>query len=266
MTHTATYSPINTSDTSSAAPLRAVLFDLSGTLIDESYISHGVVQVATDLDTRWGIDPGITLGTFMPTFRAISSECADQPFYMMRDMLYAVLDRLIVSCGHHASRGDLVLLEHAFWMASIPAATPAQGAIEILGMLADAGTHTGIVSYADIPVFDALLEQTGLAGLTEVELCSEMARSCKPHPAIFRQALAALKVEPVDALFVGDSVDCDVVGANRVGMGTALLTARKHALGGPSSDNPDTHPDHHIDCLLDIVDLAIHNRPTNRCA
>jgi len=266
MTHAATYSPINTNDTSSA-PWGAVLFDLSGTLLDESYISHGVVQVATDLDTRWGIDPGVTLGTFMPTLRAISKEWADQPFYMMRDMLYAVLDRLIVSCGHNASRGDLVLLEHAFWMASIPAATPAQGAIEVLGVLADAGIRTGIVSYADIPVFDALLEQTGLGGLTDVELCSEMARSCKPHPAIFRQALVAIKVEPVDALFVGDSVDCDVVGANRVGMHTALLTAREHALGGPSrDDDPDTHPDHHIEGLLDIVDLAIHSRPTNRCA
>jgi putative hydrolase of the HAD superfamily len=111
------------------------------------------------------------------------------------------------------------------------------------------------VSYADIGVFEGLLDQTGLAGLTDFEICSEMARSCKPDPAIFRTALDGIGVASERAMFVGDSVESDVVGGNRLGMQTALLSAREFAIGGGPSDDPITHPDHHIDHLVDVLDL-----------
>ena len=52
---------------------------------------------------------------------------------------------------------------------------------------------------------------------------SEAARSCKPDRAIFDLTLdrSALKAEQV--LFVGDSPDHDIIGANAVGMRTALI-------------------------------------------
>lgn len=45
----------------------------------------------------------------------------------------------------------------------------------------------------------------------------------KPHPRIFEDTLKALKVEPEDALFVGDSPVDDVAGAKRIGMDVAWI-------------------------------------------
>ena len=76
-------------------PIRAVLFDLSGTLLDEQYLHHGLVHLAAALHERWAIDPTVTRTGFMVAFRAVSQECADQPFYLMRDMICRALERLI---------------------------------------------------------------------------------------------------------------------------------------------------------------------------
>jgi FMN phosphatase YigB (HAD superfamily) len=272
MTYAAISTPIGTGTSyrihqhSAGAGVDAVLFDLSGTLLDESYIRCGLVHLGTFIEEWLGIDSAATIRGFMPSLRIVSAADADQPFHMMRDRFCAALDHLIASHGHTATRGELVYLEHELWLASIPAAVAAEGAIEMLTVLRDAGIRTGIVSYADIGVFDGLLHQTGLAGLTDVELCSEMARSCKPDPAIFLQALAAVSVAPDRAMFVGDCVESDIVGGNRVGMRTALLSNREFTEGDGSTDDPLREPDHHIDHLLDVVELAIHHRPVNRCA
>ena len=157
-------------------------------------------------------------------------------------------------------------LEQLLWSAAIPTATPADGAIETLKRLRVAGIHTAIVSYADIAVFEALLTQTRLAGLTDAEVCSEVARSCKPHPEIFHHALRTIGVDPSAAMFVGDDADTDIVGGNRIGMRTALVSGRQFTLGDGSTGDPEAQPDHHIDRLIDVVDLVIDNPASQLCA
>lgn len=60
----------------------------------------------------------------------------------------------------------------------------------------------------------------------------------KPHPSIFRDALAALGVKPEEALFVGDSPHEDIVGAKGVGMDVAWVRGYDGALpdGVPTPD------------------------------
>jgi len=52
-----------------------------------------------------------------------------------------------------------------------------------------------------------------------IVLSSEVGKR-KPHPAIFERALSELGVDSSDALFVGDRLDADVLGASRIGMKT----------------------------------------------
>ena len=42
-----------------------------------------------------------------------------------------------------------------------------------------------------------------------------------------------------------------------MGMRTALLPAREFTLGEESNDDPESHPDHHIDSLLDVLDIVL---------
>jgi len=248
------------------ASVRAVLFDLSGTLLDERYLHHGLEHLAAALHQRWEIDPTVTRTRFMMAFRAVSHEYADQAFYLMRDVICRALEQLIVSCGHSPTRNELIHLEQLLWTAAIPTATPTDGAIEVLTRLRNAGIRTGIVSYADIPVFEALLKLTGLAGTTDVEICSEVARSCKPHPEIFHKALRSINVDPSDAMFVGDDADTDIVGGNRIGMRTALLSTRQFTVGDGSTNGPETQPDHHLDGLHDVINIVMSNDAHRRCA
>ena len=48
-------------------------------------------------------------------------------------------------------------------------------------------------------------------------------REIKPHPGIFRRALAGLRLEAQEVLYVGDSYRCDVAGARGVGMDVVWL-------------------------------------------
>jgi HAD superfamily hydrolase (TIGR01549 family) len=59
----------------------------------------------------------------------------------------------------------------------------------------------------------------------------------KPHPSIFREALAALEVEPQDAAMVGDSYADDIEGARALGIRAFLLDR-----DGRYPDEPDRLP------------------------
>jgi putative hydrolase of the HAD superfamily len=55
----------------------------------------------------------------------------------------------------------------------------------------------------------------------------------KPHPEIFRHALALLEVEPEDAAMIGDSYEDDIEGARALGMKAFLLDRDGRSLGEP---------------------------------
>jgi HAD superfamily hydrolase (TIGR01509 family) len=238
------------------SPIHAVLFDLSGTTLDESYIRHGLAAAAAEIGTRWSIDSAL-LTRFMPIMQQVSAEYAPRAYYRMSEVICELFARLLAEFGYAASHDETLELEQCMWAAAIPKAAAADGAIQTLMLLRDAGIRTGIVSYADTRVFRGLLNQSGLAGLTEVELCSEEAESCKPHPSIFLQALAATDTAPANALFVGDSVDADIIGAKRVGMRTALLSGREFNLANGPTTRPEALPTHRITNLIEVVDLAL---------
>ena len=54
--------------TNSNQPITAVLFDLSGTLIDEGYISASFGAVTGETRRRWGVEPAAFMAAFLPTF------------------------------------------------------------------------------------------------------------------------------------------------------------------------------------------------------
>ena len=255
MTNTSIIIRSGTDALTASEGIDAVLFDLSGTLLDESYGRHAFAAVATAMFEWWRIDRDVASTDIRQAMAAVSAEMADRRFYLMRDVMCAAFGRVISAHGRCATARELVELDHLMWSAAIPTAAAAEGAIETITALRSAGIRTGIVSYADIGVFEGLLEQIGLAGLTDIEVCSEMARSCKPDPAIFRMALDGIGVPPERAMFVGDSVESDVVGGNRVGMRTVLLSGREFAIGGASSNDSNTHPDYRIDHVVDVLDL-----------
>ena len=109
--------------------------------------------------------------------------------------------------------------EHAAWQ---PARMLASTTHALLEALHDRGLRVGLVSNALDPphLLHRDLEQMGVAERLDVAVFSSEIGWRKPYPAIFERALEAVAAEPVDTLFVGDTLATDIAGASALGMHT----------------------------------------------
>ena len=123
---------------------------------------------------------------------------------------------------------------------------------ETLAELRRRGLHVGMVSNIDDDQLDHLLEVAGVRSDFDAVLSSERARSCKPAPGIFQQALASAGCAPDQALFVGDSLFHDVAGANELGMTSVLIWHSDER--EPPSDGPKPH--HVIRRFPELLELV----------
>ena len=71
--------------------------------------------------------------------------------------------------------------------------------------------------------------------------------TAKPHPDIFRYALARAELAPDDVIYVGDSYVSDVLGARTVGIAAVLIDREGKA---PAVDCPV------VSSLLEVLDLV----------
>jgi 2-haloalkanoic acid dehalogenase type II len=72
----------------------------------------------------------------------------------------------------------------------------------------------------------------------EAVVCSEDARSYKPDPVIFEQAIARLGVDPQRTVHVGDSLHSDVGGAAKLGI-TTVWVCREDRIHDIGESKPD---------------------------
>jgi HAD superfamily hydrolase (TIGR01662 family) len=85
----------------------------------------------------------------------------------------------------------------------------------------------GIVSNFAIPeCVDKLLTKHGLEAFFDVVVVSGAVNKRKPSPEIFERALEKLGVNAEDTVFVGDTVDADVMGAKAAGMKAVFIERR----------------------------------------
>ena len=112
---------------------------------------------------------------------------------------------------------------------------PFEDAVPALEVLRARGLRLAVVSNWDSRLH-GILEGRGLRPWFDAVIVSSEIGWRKPHPEIFRRALAALEVRPEEALHVGDSVGDDLDGAAAAGIPSALLDRRggRDAGGRPS--------------------------------
>ena len=214
-----------------AAPLGAIYRRAvagSGRDPDDDHLARGLAEVIAEADER----------NRHHGFEA--SEEADRRRW--RDFNSRLLERLEIA--EHLRDATQDELEVAF---VDPANfTPYPETREALARLRSSGYRLAVVSNWSwqLPELCAAL---GLAGYFERIFASARVGYAKPHPGIFRHALAALELPPDAVVHVGDNPVADLGGALEAGIRPVLLDR--------AGRNAGVEAPHRVGDLLELVEL-----------
>ena len=234
--------------------VRAVLFDLGGTLYDYQTLAVAELESLIDLAGCVGIEaePLALQRAYQAALRRAFHTYLPQRFYLHRDLFRDAALGMLGAFGARLAEEELQRHRVRQWERHARDFALRDGAVETLRELRARGYQLGIVSNIDD---DQLAHLAGMADLTayfDWLLSSEAAGSCKPDPAIFHEALRRAACRPDEALFVGDTVAQDIAGANQVGMCSVLLWHRDDR--DPPADAP--RPRHVIRRLPELLELV----------
>lgn len=140
-----------------------------------------------------------------------------------------------------ASIADATERKNAAWERLVKASMPmVPGAADFVRACAAAGHRLAIVSGALRREIDLVLSRDGMADLFELVVAAEDVPDCKPDPAGYNQARAALNAAPADCMVIEDSLP-GLKAARGAGLRCAMLTTSHpaEALSGADSVWPD---------------------------
>ena len=149
--------------------------------------------------------------------------------------------------------GDTLIAEETIirdGMGQAVTADIVEGAFEILGKIRKAGCKLALIANADVVSGRNLIKTTGLEDYFDVIAISGELGIEKPDHEIFKAALAKLGVKPQNAVMVGNRIDLDIIGANRVGMKSVLFKRNNRHNGAISSK--EMRPDFTIGSLSEL--------------
>ena len=211
-------------------PIRTVLFDLDGTLIDsvrlilDSYhhtlATHGLPPRS---DEDWLAGVGTPLTVQFAAWR-------DDP-----DTLQALI----------ATYRDYNLKHHDRMVTVYP------GVVEVVRELKESGIATGLVTSKNRAGAVRGLTLVQLERMMDVLVCADEVENPKPHPEPVEKALRLLSADPRTTVYVGDSIH-DMVAGRAAGVRTAAV------LWGPfgRSHLEGAQPDHWLERPEELLVLV----------
>ncbi|GFM51013.1 phosphoglycolate phosphatase [Pseudomonas cichorii] len=218
--------------------LRAVLFDMDGTLLDTApdfiaisqamLADRGLPAVADKLirDEISGGAKAMVAATF-----AMSPQ--DPAFEPLR---LEFLERYQRDCAVHSRLFD--------------------GMAELLADIEKSGLIWGVVTNKPVRFAQPIMEQLGLAERSALLICPDHVTHSKPHPEPLILACSQLDLDPASVLFVGDDLR-DIESGRDAGTKTAAVRyGYIHPNDNPDHWGADVVVDHPLD-LHKVLDNAL---------
>jgi putative hydrolase of the HAD superfamily len=190
-------------------PIRAVIFDLYGTLVPE--FPHDDFYGSIDhMATVLGAD----VGAFRDAWNATVVARQTGVYPTMDENVLAICETMglpepAASVVTRALKRRAEMYEKWF--------LPRDGAVETLTELRARGLRLALISMC-APDTPPMWEASAFAGQVDVEVFSSVVGLRKPDPAIYRYACERLGVEPADCLYCGDGAYRELTGAQEFGM------------------------------------------------
>jgi putative hydrolase of the HAD superfamily len=233
--------------------IRAILFDLGGTLMYprdawDPILTRGYQALADSLCAEGlPLDCGElpkTVRYHLDRYFARREKDLDETTYI------EVLRRLLLEHGH--PKVDVRILRQAmdaFYAHTQPNWLLEEDALLTLQTLEAAGYCLGLVSNAgdNLDVLQ-LVDRFGIGPFFDFILTSAFCSYRKPHPRIFEMAMSYWDFPPEEIAMVGDSLEADISGAQKLGIFSIWITRR---VSSPPA-NRNIQPDAEIRTLHEL--------------
>jgi HAD superfamily hydrolase (TIGR01509 family) len=184
-------------------PLRTVLVDIDGTLIDSN-----------EAHTRAWLE-------------VLARRHHERPYEAIRPLIGKGGDKLladVVGTDSDAIDANALGNERAelFLSCELHQLKPTRGARALLQKLHDAGLQVVVATSAKAEETQALLRQAGLEDLIDRAANADDADESKPAPDIIQSALRKSGTRPSEAVMLGDTPH-DIEAARKAGVATVIL-------------------------------------------
>jgi putative hydrolase of the HAD superfamily len=225
--------------------LRAVLFDWGGTLMNDEWSDEIALEGHTAGLAALARDNLPDAAAFTGYLREHEAELFPRATEDEID-ISAVMAASFRHHGVELTDDDVRLFLRAaqdVWSSYYALAASTHALLEALRAR---GLKLALVSNTASPqwLLEPILERQGLVQRVDAVVLSSEVGKRKPHPAIFEQALS-------DAVFVGDRLEADVLGASRVGMKTV------QAVWFRADEVPDgIEPDYQAFTQMDVLNVV----------
>lgn len=218
--------------------LRAVLFDMDGTLLDTAPDFVAVCQAMLAAHGRAPID---------------DKRIQDVVSGGARAMVAATFDMDPEAPGFEALRQEFLdrYQEHCAVLTR-----PYDGMTELLESIEQSRLIWGVVTNKPVRFAAPIMEQLGLAKRSAVLVCPDHVKNSKPDPEMLLLACSQLNVDPSEVLFIGDDLR-DIESGRAAGTKTAAVRyGYIHPDDNPAHWGADVIVDHPRD-LLAVLDRAL---------
>jgi putative hydrolase of the HAD superfamily len=211
--------------------IKAVAFDVDGTLVDhDSARQAGLEKLYAVLEEA----QRVSLDEFVAIWRQEDERYWKQyqagHITFIQQRLFRV-KAVFESLGEYGTDERAMAVFHTYLAAYEASWKLYDDVLPCLDGLA--GYRLAIISNGDSGQQRRKLERTGIASRFESVVISGDLGVSKPQPGIFERSLQELGVPAGEAVYIGDRLEADALGAKEVGM-RAIWLSRKGYAGAPA--------------------------------
>ena len=227
--------------------IRAVFFDLDNTLYDFERVRRFGLGVALQhLHERLPDTRGRLSVESLARLRDEVADEVENADLQLTEIRTESFRRALVLCGYGGQADALAPeLTRIYFENRFKVAQPYNGAVTALRRL-KGRCALGIVSNGNTP-----LELVGIEDCFDHKIFAEDVGVAKPDPRIFEMAMERVPCRPDEFMYVGDSIEFDVMGAMNAGARTVWFNPH----GTPYPDGL-VRPDFEIADLAELVGVV----------
>jgi 2-haloalkanoic acid dehalogenase type II len=210
--------------------LKVVFFDAMGTVISLKAWVVAMINEFTLMSKKYNVAFEDVSHAWDVEWRKINQEARrdkTKPFQSVRDLFHEAFTRVGKRSGLQLGEPEIAssiervydyVNKHAETFPDVP---------KTLEVLRREGYKIGIISDADSEDLVLQLKSAGILQCFDMITTSSEVMSYKPDAKIFEVALAKANCKSKQACHIGDTPEFDVLGANRVGLHSILVTHGK---------------------------------------